>query len=132
MQSTRILWAQFFAALLLAILAWTAIENSLYWYWWWFDIPMHILGGIWAGLCAAWIVAHRGNTFTLVGCLAFALFVGVSWETFEYVEKIAVVRENYFFDTATDIVMDFAGAVLGYGIARVLIKRKERVGTKVV
>lgn len=120
MHGVRILWAQLFAALFLAILTGVAIENSLYWYWWWFDIPMHILGGMWAGLCAAWLVARRGSTFTLVGCLAFALLVGVAWEVFEYIERIAVVYEDYATDTMIDLGMDIIGATLGYMAARML------------
>jgi len=125
MHSVRILWAQFFAATLLAVLTWIAVWHSLYWYWWWFDIPMHILGGTWAGLCAAWLVARRGNTFTLVGCLAFGLLVGAAWEVFEYIEKIAVIYENYIADTMTDLVMDIIGAALGYMVAHTLYRGKK-------
>lgn len=123
MSASRILTAQFFSVLLLAVLTWLAVSYSLYWHFWWFDIPMHLLGGLWAGLCAAWLVARRGYPLTLTWCLVFALFVGVGWEVFEYIEKIAQPQYlDYWPDTVKDIVMDILGAGIGYVIAKRLLQ----------
>src|SRR3989344_6987032 len=119
MQGIRLLLAQFFAILVLAVVMWVAVWFSLYWRVWWLDIPMHLFGGVWAALCAAWFFARRKEALSLVWCLVFALTIGVVWEIFEYVEGIAAPQYlSYSIDTAKDILMDLLGAVLGWIIAR--------------
>src|SRR3989344_5789223 len=118
MSSRRLLFAQFLVILPLAILTWFAVAYALYWRIWWLDIPMHFAGGVWAGLCAAWLLMRRGNSFPLLWCLGFALIVGVAWEIFEYSEGIAnAYYMSYQLDTAKDIVMDLLGAAGGWAIA---------------
>ena len=119
MQGQRILWAQLLTVFALALLTWLAIGYSLYWRFWWFDIPMHILGGVWAGFCAAWLLARREESFSLAWCIALTLFVGIAWEIFEYSEGIAMPQYlSYPLDTVKDIFMDLLGAVLAFLIAR--------------
>ena len=119
MQGQRILWAQLLTAFILAAFTWFAIWFFLYWRFWWFDIPMHILGGVWAGLCAAWLLARRDENFSLAWCIGFTLAVGVGWEIFEYSEGIAMPQYlSYPLDTVKDIFMDLLGAVLAFLIAR--------------
>ena len=120
-KSDRILLAQFFVVLLLAVATWLAVWQSLLWRIWWFDIPMHLLGGLWSGLCAAWLLARRGVDFSLGWCLAFALAVGLVWEIFEYSEGIAFPQYlSYPVDTVKDILMVVLGAVFGFLLARKL------------
>ncbi len=115
MKGARILAAQFLAALVLAVFMWIAISQALYWRWWWFDIPMHVLGGVWGALCAAWLLARRGEPVSLLWCLIFTLVAGVAWEFFEYSEGIAFPQYlSYGADTAKDLSMDLLGAVLGW------------------
>ncbi|OGG57710.1 hypothetical protein A2853_00550 [Candidatus Kaiserbacteria bacterium RIFCSPHIGHO2_01_FULL_55_17] len=119
MQGQRILWAQLLTVFALALLTWLAIGYSLYWRFWWFDIPMHILGGVWAGFCAAWLLARRDEIFSLVLCIVFALAVGIGWEIFEYSEGIAMPQYlSYPLDTVKDIFMGLLGASLAFLIAR--------------
>jgi len=122
MSAGRILGVQFVAAFLLALLTWIAIWQSLYWRLWWFDIPMHILGGVWAGLCAAWLTARREEGFSLLWCLVFTLAIGIGWELFEYSEGIAFPRYfSYPADTIKDLVMDLVGGALGWFLATKLL-----------
>jgi hypothetical protein len=119
MQGRGILWAQLLTALILAVMTWFAVWYFLYWRFWWLDIPMHILGGMWAGLCAAWILKRRGNDFSLTWCLVFTLFVGIAWEVFEYSEGIAFPQHlSYPLDTVKDVFMALFGAALAYLFAR--------------
>lgn len=129
MNARRILLAQFLAAFFLAVLTWIAVRHFLYWRIWWFDIPMHVLGGVWAGLCAAWLLARRGHAFSLVWCLSFAFAVGVAWEIFEYSEGIATSRYlSYPMDTAKDLAMDLFGAAAGYLLAHRMSTEKKGDG----
>lgn len=119
MSARHILFAQLLAALILAILTWVAVSFYLYWRLWWFDIPMHAIGGLWAGLCAAWFLARREKPFSLAWCLGFAFVVGIAWEVFEYSEGIAAPYFlDYPLDTLKDLTADLVGAAAGYLLAR--------------
>lgn len=122
MPAVRVLIAQFTAAALLAVAMWIVVSNALYWRFPWVDVPMHVLGGVWAGLCASWILARNGASAPLAWCFAFALALGIAWELFEYSEGIVMSRHlSYTADTAKDIAMDLAGAALGWLFARKLV-----------
>ena len=126
MLSRRLLFAQFLVILPLAVLTWFAVAYALYWRIWWLDIPMHVFGGMWAGLCGAWILARRGHSFQLAWCLAFTLSVGVAWEVFEYAEGIAMPRYlNCPLDTAMDLAMGLVGGALGWLLATRLVGERE-------
>jgi hypothetical protein len=108
------------AALLLsgALLAlhYVAMEEFLYWRYAWFDIPMHFLGGLSLGVLGVGLLHRRRPA-------ALALFVAaafVAWEIFEVVFGLPL-ESNYVSDTALDIVMDSAGALLAYLAARMTI-----------
>ena len=118
MSEFRLLLAQLLLLVPLSITTWFAVEYFLYWRIWWLDIPMHFFGGMWAGLCGLWLITRRGNSPSLILCLAFALFVGIAWEVFEYSEGITASHFSYLFDTAKDIVMDLLGAALGWVLAK--------------
>src|SRR3989338_8295 len=120
MSEFRLLLAQRLLLIPLSVTTWLAVEYFLYWRIWWLDIPMHFFGGMWAGLCGLWLIARRGNPASLLSCLAFALFIGIAWEGFEYSEGIAASYHfSYPFDTAKDLVMDLLGATFGW----MLVKR---------
>ena len=115
MPQSRLLFAQLLILFPLAVTSWLAVEYSLYWRIWWLDIPMHLLGGLWAGIFSVWLIARRDNHPSLLWCLTFALFVGVAWEVFEYSEGIAAAYHfSYPFDTAKDLAMDLLGAIFGW------------------
>ncbi len=106
--------------LLLAILgALHVTAVHLYWYWtiWWFDIFMHVLGGLMAGLLVAafFKIETRSKLFLLT--LFGALVIGVIWEIYEY--KIGMTftvsgSGNYIWDTTSDMLADFVGGLLSY------------------
>src|SRR3989344_559211 len=128
MSEFRLLLAQLLLLVPLSITTWFAVEYFLYWRIWWLDIPMHFLGGAWAGLCGVWLFTREEKVASLVWCLMFALFVGVVWEVFEYSEGIAVFGHlDYPFDTAKDITMDLFGAVFSWMLAMKLLLARKHV-----
>lgn len=123
MPEMRLLLAQLLILFPLTITSWLAVEYFLYWRIWWLDIPMHFFGGAWAGIFSVWFIARMGNSPSLLWCLAFALFVGVAWEIFEYSEGIASAYHfSYILDTVKDLAFDVLGAIFGWILAKKLIR----------
>ena len=93
----------------------------LYWIVWWLDVPMHILGGMFAGLF--FLAVFRSLTashpfkesfiITLAVAILGALIIGLLWEVYE---SIAGVTYSAFggrrFDIIKDVMMDLAGGSL--------------------
>ena len=106
----------------LAILHNAALTFFLYWRYSWFDIPMHVLGGI----CVAFGVAVipfslsrlRSFPVTLMSSVLMAGFIGIAWELFEVFAGISIMDEDFVLDTTIDLCMDLVGGALGYSIVR--------------
>ena len=114
------------AASLLAFFEYLALEYFLFWRFFWYDIMMHILGGIVIGTTYAWgaryviPTAWRRTFLKLGAALLFTIAIGVLWEVFEYMLDIAGSRFlPYPADTMKDMANDIIGGILGY----FLIKR---------
>ena len=105
-------------AALIAFLEFYALAEHLYWYYPWFDVPMHILGGV---VIATTLVALL-RTFRPLWFFLSCAAVFIGWEIFEY--QVGIPREtNYAFDTALDLLDDAIGAILVYAVARFSIWR---------
>ncbi len=92
----------------------------LYFYIWWLDIPMHLLGGFWVGLSVL-ALYYSSKFITDKDCSVQAVFIisitgalviGVGWELFEWGTKhIAGIIHLDIVDTLADICNDVIGAV---------------------
>ncbi|HEY4511413.1 MAG TPA: hypothetical protein VJH55_01085 [Candidatus Paceibacterota bacterium] len=116
----------FIAALvvLIAVLHYAAIVFYLYWAYWWFDIMMHVLGGMAVGLLLYWFL-YRSAIVSIPRLpswgvvLVGTIVVGVGWEIFEYVIHLTYTnKESYVFDTSVDLLMDVVGAYGAYVATR--------------
>lgn len=76
-------------------------------------MPMHFLGGVWVAAILLWFfpVTERSKNYFLKVSLG-VLFVGLSWEVFEYVFN-NVLAGNVFdpTDTISDVFFDMAGGL---------------------
>ncbi len=82
---------------------------------WWWDMPMHIVGGMWAGLIGAWFLVIAGERPTLAQCVCFALYCGLAVEILEYLSGWgANPVMPPAVDTAKDFVMDAIGGYLAH------------------
>jgi len=108
-----------------------ALYYNLFFLIWWFDIPLHFLGGVWACLFVRYVYVRcglelqgNGNKIALfVFFVSSVMLIGVAWEFYEFIfdryiylagyTRLAGVYEN----TLKDLFFDFIGAVVGYFIS---------------
>lgn len=112
----------FYVAILLVAVHLFAVTYFLYGFIWWFDIPLHFLGGLWVGLFSLWIFfddikkvrVSRSVRVLIVGVVGAFTF-GIAWEFFEYFVGITNnTIGNYPLDVIKDLTMDMVGGYVSY------------------
>lgn len=112
MTRIALLRSAFFVALVIAVLHILAVAFYLYSFYWWFDIPLHFLGGLSVGLTALY---WRGRIAPFAAAAGAALAFGLMWELFEYAAGITLNGiGSYPLDTVKDLFLDAAGGLLAY------------------
>jgi fatty-acid desaturase len=104
-----------FLSALFATTHWFAVEASLYWYLWWFDLVMHFWGGMMIALGVHMLSSFSIFPFrpVLPVILAVLLFVTGVWEVFEW--SVGLFDPvSHFRDTSIDIIMGFGGGILAH------------------
>jgi len=119
MKQNTLLHAAFAFLVVISALQFAALQFSLYYFYPWYDIMMHFLGGIFVALILLWLFFYSEyierfevskRNIILIALLG-TLVVGIGWEVFEY--SIGnVPEENYMLDTSIDLFMDLIGASL--------------------
>ncbi|MBP6857967.1 MAG: hypothetical protein KBC11_02115 [Candidatus Pacebacteria bacterium] len=100
---------------------------------WWFDIPMHILGGLFLALIFGATFFKKIINFSkkeqLVVILLFVLIVGIGWEVFEYGVQFLIKGKELanLPDSIKDLLMDLLGGVIGFYFVLLSIRRYNRV-----
>ena len=107
------------AYLILIIFLLNFLAGKFYWYStiWYFDMPMHFLGGFWLGLMFFLIFIHfqpklEPKLGLLIKVILGVLLIGILWELFELV-FYNYIGKNPFntLDTMSDICFDLAGGL---------------------
>jgi hypothetical protein len=92
------------------------LAGKLYWYYdiWWFDMPMHTLGGFWIGLASLYFFPITDKSFnSILKILLLILLVGIGWEVFEIVFNNVLARMTFnTLDTISDVCFDLAGGTI--------------------
>ncbi len=100
---------------------------------WWFDMPMHTLGGVWVALAGLFVFKYRRITHEDISkpqklffiSLMSVIVVGVLWEVFEFgVQTTGIVELANLTDSFSDVCFDLLGGILG---TLYFIHRYERV-----
>ena len=116
--------------LLLFLIATIAILNfyayRFHWYWefWWFDIVMHTLGGIWVASFALWLRYFRSlaeepitspkKVSIFILALVAVYVIGGGWELFEFsLDKFITFKIHDAANTASDLFFDGVGSIVG-------------------
>jgi hypothetical protein len=112
------------AVLMFVIVVLNTTATLFYWYStiWWFDIPMHFLGGFFVSLLAAWVFStyiplslQPKTVKEWILLILIAVFiVGVLWEAYELVvDSFTRAGEYGYLDGTSDMFNDLAGGMLG-------------------
>ncbi|HEY4513745.1 MAG TPA: hypothetical protein VJH69_00265 [Candidatus Paceibacterota bacterium] len=116
-RARNLLFAQFGVIAIVGGLHIVGTVNFLYWRLPWFDLVTHVLGGLWAGLFAAWILALKNKLPRMIFCVAATFLLGIIWESFEATNGIINLPKESL-DTTKDLLMDTVGGLLAFYVAR--------------
>ena len=110
-----------------ALLYWIGLDRFYFWYYPWFDIVLHLVGGLTIGFWGAALASRRQFPPRLAaGCIVIlAVLIGVLWESFEYISGLTVGKPDYWFDTMTDLGNGFVGASLVVLFYSVIARNKK-------
>jgi hypothetical protein len=96
-----------------------AVEMSLYWYYWWFDILMHFWGGLLIALGVVVLSTFRKLSIkpTFGTVVLIALGFVIVWELFEWQAGLYAYGFDVY-DTALDMFLGVTGAIIGQRLLR--------------
>ena len=106
------------------------LAMNFYWYWsiWWFDMPMHFLGGFWLGLFLIWLFPLEKMSGKMIFKIILGvLLIGIFWEIFEVIVNNNTLQLPFnTLDTLSDIFFDLAGGTFAvfYFLKRIMFLDK--------
>jgi hypothetical protein len=116
-------------ACLVIVLHAMASDFGWYWIFRWFDNPMHVFGGIFAGYCG--LLLHTFMTMDvmrktppLIVPLLSSLAIGILWEVLEYQYGLSGLDPLHRFDALKDIINDMIGGVVSLAVWHFFIQKK--------
>lgn len=108
----------------IAVLHTVATVFSLYWTLWWYDMPLHFLGGVFITLLVLWVwflsgyvvapTATTPATRVFLFTVLWLIVIGIGWEAFERALGHTWSVEGYWLDTGIDIALDIIGGAVGF------------------
>lgn len=115
-------------AVLVILLHGLASVFGWYWIFRWFDTPMHVLGGLFAGYfgiaCSVFFSKNTKKKPSLRVALSAALIVGIAWEVLEYGYGLSGLDPIHRFDAIKDLINDMMGGVISLLVWDIFIYRK--------
>ena len=104
------------------------LRNELFFLYWWRDIPLHFLGGLWVYFLVKYLAnisnVNISSTWPHVSefaiFLGFVMLIGVFWEFFELVLDRFIMHNGFTYlsgvyeDTLSDLLCDFFGGTAGF------------------
>jgi hypothetical protein len=101
------------ASLIIFIFVANYAAMKFYWYSsiWYFDMPMHFLGGFWVGLASIYVFSLKEFNLKFIFKVLICVFlVGFFWEIFEILVDKSITQNPFnALDTFSDMFFDLAG-----------------------
>lgn len=101
-----------------------AHELYLYWTYRWVDIPMHILGGVMAGLFTFLFLRAAKLPESVRYLILGVLVIGVCWEILELFYRVDELTPRYWIDTIKDLINDTIGGIISIYIWKKIPNQK--------
>lgn len=109
------------AASILTVVHVISNEFFLYWRFWWLDMPVHVLGGVVAGLGLFVVrdlrLVRSYQQVKLWQVLLLVLILSLFWEVYENLIGRTVLATARF-DTFLDLLMGQVGGAIAYFVAQ--------------
>jgi hypothetical protein len=128
--------------LLVGVLHLPAVQNDWYFYFWWYDVMMHALGGfatgflamtLWSELESRSVGTWRSFVLQLGFVIGLVALVGIGWEWLEAVaDAILLPRLNMtnaqlgLADTMLDLYFDLFGGFVAWLVLNVRARKEGR------
>lgn len=108
-----------------------AIATVFYWYtsWWWFDMVMHTLGGMFTAFVCSLVffktLRNRSSKQYFITIMLAVFIVGLAWEYYEYIVQfyIKAVHLADITDSISDLICDMFGGGVAVGFVILLRTR---------
>jgi len=112
MAKKKLLLSIIFLMLFMFIVDLLAHKFYLFYTLWWFDIPMHFLGGFWVGLFFIYVFFRKDSLFKSYWKVIFCAFlIGILWELFEVFAHQHIAKIPFdAWDTSFDLLLDIFGS----------------------
>lgn len=111
-----------------------AMASVFYWYVAipWFDMMMHVLGGVFVAILGAAVLFKHIRTLPsrelFITLALFVFIIGLAWEYYEYIVQFYVkgVQLAHITDSLSDLICDMLGGSIGTLFVIHLKKRYNR------
>ncbi len=105
------------SAIFLCIVNFLAIKGLWYYLFWYFDMPMHFIGGMTVLFILAYVFYNKINnqkTLPVWQLLVSVFIIGFAWEVYEQIVAILISHNpQVYADSASDLFFDLAGGIFG-------------------
>lgn len=101
----------------LCVVNFLAMKGLWYYLFWYFDMPMHFLGGVVVLFLLIYVFYDKIKTQTnlpVISLLIGVLVIGIGWEVFEYILLNLYAGQPFsLLDSLSDLFFDTAGGIFG-------------------
>ncbi|MFA6397383.1 MAG: hypothetical protein WDK96_00865 [Candidatus Paceibacterota bacterium] len=118
------------------------LAMKFYWYFsiWWFDMFVHLLGGLFISLLIFWIYYYSGliknkknynKKFIILLSALGVLVIGIFWEIFEFNISVFITHTpQVILDIASDLFFGVCGSFVGslYFFIRLYPQKNQELG----
>lgn len=101
----------------LCIVNFIAIKGLWYYIFWYFDMPMHLIGGMTVSFLLVYIFYSKISSeekFPVFRLLISVFIIGFVWELYEQIVSVLISHNpQIYLDSISDLFFDLAGGIVG-------------------
>lgn len=105
------------SAIFLCIVNFVAIKGLWYYLFWYFDMPMHFIGGMTVLFLIVYVFYNqisKKSSIPVYQLLLTVFIIGFAWEVYEQIVSMYISHNpQIYFDSLSDLCFDLAGGIFG-------------------